>query len=109
MRPAYRLDKPGKPICEEQRAMEGPDYTSLDPEERTNKLLALFSIGIGILSLCGALIPICGGIGGIAGIVFGYFGLKSESRLTARIGMAVSALALLLAMVYGFLVMLQNP
>ena len=29
--------------------MEGPDYTSLDPEERTNKLLALFSIAIGIL------------------------------------------------------------
>jgi hypothetical protein len=89
--------------------MEGPDYTSLDPEERTNKLLALFSIGIGILSLCGAIIPICGGMGGIAGIVFGYFGLKSESRTTAKVGMAVSALAVLIAIVYAVLVMFQQP
>ena len=89
--------------------MEGPDYTSLDPEERTNKLLALFSIAIGLLSLCGAIIPICGGMGGLAGIAFGYFGLKSESRTTAKVGMAVSALALLIAIVYAVLIMFQQP
>jgi hypothetical protein len=32
-----------------------PDYTSLDPDERSNKLFALFSIALGILSLYGVI------------------------------------------------------
>ena len=33
------------------------DPASLDPEEKMNKFYALFSIGFGLLSLCGAIIP----------------------------------------------------
>lgn len=83
--------------------MESPDYTSLDPDERSNKLFALFSIALGIISLCAALIPGCGIAGSLAGIGFGYFGIRSESRTLARVGIAVSALGLLISVVYSLL------
>jgi hypothetical protein len=83
-----------------------PDYNSLDPEERSNKIFALFSIGLGILSLCLALIPGCGMVGSLAGIGFGYFGLRSESRTMARIGIAV--IALVIVIVYSLLLLFRK-
>ncbi len=76
------------------------DPASLDPEERTNKLLALASAALGIISLCAALIPICGGALALAGIGLGLFGMRSESRVTAQVGIAINILALLIALAY---------
>ena len=56
-----------------------PDYNSLDPEERTNKYWALFSIALGVISLCAALVPICGGASSLLGLGLGMLGLRSES------------------------------
>ena len=83
--------------------MEGFDYTELDPEERTNKFMALFSIGLGIISLCAALIPMCGAASSLFGIGLGIFGLRSERRRMANIGIAISALGLLISIVYAIM------
>jgi hypothetical protein len=81
--------------------MEGFDYTELDPEERTNKFMALFSIGLGILSLCAALIPMCGAASSLLGIGLGLLGLRSENRKLAMGGICVSILGLLISIVYA--------
>ncbi len=89
--------------------MAGFDYTELDPEERTNKFMALFSIGLGIISLCAALIPMCGSASSLLGIALGIFGLRSESRTMAKIGIAISILGLLISVVYAFLWFTRQP
>ena len=38
-----------------------PDYSSLDPEEKTNRYLAMASVALGVISLCLGQIPMCGG------------------------------------------------
>jgi hypothetical protein len=85
-----------------------PDYGSMDPEERTNKFLAAFSLILGVLSLCAGLVPICGGIVSIGGIITGIFGRRSESRKLATVGMAVSILGLILSVVYAYVVYIQQ-
>ncbi len=80
-----------------------PDYTSLDPEERTNKLLAIFSAALGILSFCAGLIPIAGMIIGAIGIGMGIKGMKSEHRKIAVMGIIISSLGLLTSIVYMIL------
>jgi ABC-type dipeptide/oligopeptide/nickel transport system permease subunit len=86
-----------------------PNYLNLDPAERVNKILALFSLLIGFASLCAGIIPIAGIIGSVAGLVTGYFGRKSESRNLANIGIVVSSFALTLTLVYMFIVYLSSP
>lgn len=81
--------------------MEGFDYTELDPEERTNKFMALFSTGLGIISLCAAIIPMCGVASSLLGIALGIFGLRSGNRKMAIIGISISTLGLLIAIVYA--------
>ncbi len=85
-----------------------PDYDSIDPEQRTNKLLALISVGLGIFSILGALIPICGGIIGLFGIVLGYFGMKSENRKIAIAGILFCILGMLTSLIYMVLVTLKK-
>lgn len=85
-----------------------PDYNSLDPEERTNKYMALFSIALGIISLCAALVPICGGASSLLGIGLGMFGLRSESRTMAMIGISVSAIGLLISIIYSIMLFTQH-
>jgi hypothetical protein len=85
-----------------------PDYTSLDPEERTNKFLALISAGFGVISIIAALIPICGSIIGLVGIGFGYFGMKSEYRKVAIAGIILSVLGMLTSLIYMILVSLNK-
>ena len=77
------------------------DPASLDPEERTNKFLALFSVALGIFSIIGALLPICGAILGLLGLGAAYFGRRSESRRLAYVGLALSAIGLITAVLYG--------
>jgi hypothetical protein len=49
------------------------------------------------------LIPICGGISSLVGIVVGIPGMKSERHNLAVVGVAISALGLLLSIVYAVL------
>jgi hypothetical protein len=85
------------------------DPTSLDPEERMNKFYALFSIGFGVISLCAAVIPICGGTLALLGIGTGVFGRRSDSKTMATIGIGISVLGMLIAIVYAvFLFIVSN-
>ena len=78
-----------------------PDPASLDPEERLNKFYALFSAALGILSLCAALVPICGGGLAVAGLILGWLGIKSESEKIAIAGLIFSGIGLLISIVYA--------
>jgi len=86
-----------------------PNYLDLDPEERVNKIMALFSILLGAAGLCGGLIPIVGAVIAILGIIAGSFGRKSESRKLATFGIILSCFSLTLSLVYGFFVYLSSP
>ncbi len=85
-----------------------PDYNSLDPDERTNKYWALFSIALGLISLCAALIPICGSASSLLGIGLGLLGLRSESRTSAKVGIAISTIGLLLSIIYSIMLFIQR-
>jgi hypothetical protein len=80
------------------------DPASLDPEERMNKFYALASVALGVLSLCGGLVPIFGAILAILGIVSGLLGRRSERKRMATVGMGLSVIGLLTAVIYPALV-----
>jgi hypothetical protein len=80
------------------------DPASLDPEERNNKFFALASAGLGLLSLCGGVIPAFGVTLGLLGIVLGIFGRRSENRKAATVGIALSVIGTLTAVIYSLLV-----
>lgn len=84
------------------------DPASLDPEERMNKFYALFSIGFGVISLCAAVIPICGGTLALLGIGAGILGRRSDSRTMATVGIGISVLGLLIAIVYTIFLMIVS-
>lgn len=84
------------------------DPASLDPEEKMNKFYALFSVGFGLLSLCAAIIPICGGTLALVGIGTGLFGRRSENRTMATVGIGISALGLLIAVIYALFVFVSS-
>ena len=77
------------------------DPSTLDPELKTAKFYALISIGMGIISLCAAIIPLCGGTASLLGIGFGLLSLKAENSGTAKAGIAVSGLGLLVVVIYS--------
>jgi hypothetical protein len=85
-----------------------PDYNSLDPEERTNKFLALLSLLMGLLSLCAGLVPACGAVVSLIGIAVGIRGRKSARRKLANVGIVVSVLGLLIAIVYAYFIYLEK-
>ena len=76
------------------------DPASLDPEIRTAKFTALASAAFGLFSLCGGIIPLCGGIASGLGILFGLLSLKAERSKTAMAGIGISALGMLISVVY---------
>ena len=84
------------------------DPASLDPEERTNKFYALASAALGLFSLCGGLVPIFGVILGILGIVLGILGRRSENKRAATVGIALSIIGLLTAIIYSILVYMSR-
>ncbi|PWH13188.1 MAG: hypothetical protein DDG60_10890 [Anaerolineae bacterium] len=81
-----------------------PDYSSLDPEEKTNRYLAMGSVALGLFSLCAALVPMCGGSLSLAGIGLGLVGLRADNPRMAQVGIALSIISLLTSVVYGVLV-----
>ncbi|MFN8385418.1 MAG: hypothetical protein U0V48_01980 [Anaerolineales bacterium] len=76
------------------------DPESLDPELQSAKLYALASAALGLISLCAAIIPVCGGIASLLGLIFGGISSRVEKSRMATIGMALSALGLLITIVY---------
>jgi hypothetical protein len=85
------------------------DPASLDPELRAAKFTAIASAAFGILSLCMAIIPMCGGGVSLAGILLGWYTLRIDPSKTAIFGIAVSALGMLIAIVYAlFLFFFQS-
>jgi hypothetical protein len=84
-----------------------PNYGNIDPEERTNKVLAALSLVLGLLSLCVSLIPVCGSTLSLAGIGLGIFGRRSASRKLATVGIAISVFGLIFSVVYAYLVYIQ--
>lgn len=86
-----------------------PDYSRLDPDERYRHYMALASISLGIISLCAALIPICGVTASLAGIGLGLLSRKSESRKMAMIGILLSILGIMIAVTYEFLLYINKP
>jgi hypothetical protein len=85
------------------------DPNSLDPELRTAKFLALASASLGVMSLCLAIVPACGGAASVVGIVLGLYSLKTEHTQTALAGVIISGLGILVTVVYGlFLVFFQK-
>jgi Mn2+/Fe2+ NRAMP family transporter len=81
-----------------------PDYSSLDPEEKTNRYLAMGSVAFGVISLCAALIPVCGASLSLAGIGLGIWGIRADSRRMAQVGIAICVFSLLTSIVYGVMV-----
>jgi hypothetical protein len=79
------------------------DPASLDPEERLNKFYALASAALGLLSLCAGLVPVFGTILGTLGIVSGVLGRRSENKRIATIGIGLSIIGLLTAIIYSIL------
>ena len=77
------------------------DPTSLDPELRYAKFFAIASPALGLLSLCTAIIPVCGGILSVLGIILGFASLKTEHSKSAVAGVAISILGLLITLSYA--------
>jgi hypothetical protein len=84
------------------------DPASLDPELRTNRYLALMSAALGMISLCAAIIPMCGAAASLAGLGLGLYTLISESRRIAIAGVVLSALGLLTTIVYTVLLFMKQ-
>jgi hypothetical protein len=76
------------------------DPTSLDPELRNARFFAIASPALGLLSLCLAIIPVCGGVASLLGIVLGMISLKTEHSRSAVAGVALSVLGLLITITY---------
>ena len=77
------------------------DPNSLDPELRTARFLSLASAALGLMSLCLAIVPLCGGVASVLGIVFGLFSLKTENSKTALAGVIISILGIVVTIVYS--------
>lgn len=85
------------------------DPNSLDPELRTAKFLALASAALGVMSLCLAIVPVCGGVASVLGVAFGLYSLKTEHTQTALAGVIISGLGFLVTVIYAlFLFIFQK-
>ena len=76
------------------------DPSSLDPELRTARFFAIASPALGLFSLCTAIIPVCGGVMSVLGILLGYIGLRTERSRGAIVGVSLSILGLLITITY---------
>ncbi|MGZ9225852.1 MAG: hypothetical protein ACXW4M_09880 [Anaerolineales bacterium] len=77
------------------------DPSSLDPELRNAKLFAIASPALGLISLCVAIIPVCGGVASVLGIILGLASLKTEHSRSAVAGVAISILGMLITITYA--------
>jgi hypothetical protein len=76
------------------------DPASLDPELRNARFFAIASPALGLLSLCVAIIPVCGGVASLLGIILGMVSLKTEHSRSAVAGVAISILGMLITITY---------
>lgn len=76
------------------------DPNSLDPELRTAKFFAIASPALGLISLCSAIIPVCGGVASLLGIILGFASLKVEHSRSAVAGIAISVLGMMITITY---------
>jgi hypothetical protein len=76
------------------------DPASLDPELRNARFFAIASPALGLLSLCVAVIPVCGGVASLLGIILGMVSLKTEHSRSAVAGVAISILGMLITITY---------
>ena len=65
-----------------------------------NRGFAIASLVLGIISLCGSVSFWCGGLLGLIGIVLGALGINSRNRSMAIAGIVLSAIGLILALVF---------
>lgn len=77
------------------------DPNSLDPELRTARQLAIASAALGVMSLCLAIIPACGGVASILGVICGAFSLRTEHSRTAYAGLIISIFGVVITIVYA--------
>jgi hypothetical protein len=77
------------------------DPESLDPELRTARFLAIASPALGLMSLCLAIIPVCGGVASIVGVVLGLYSLRTERSNSAVAGVIISGFGILVTVVYA--------
>lgn len=77
------------------------DPASLDPQLRTARFLAIASPALGLISLCAAIIPVCGGVASLLGIILGLFSLRTERSKSAIAGVVISILGMLIAITYA--------
>ncbi len=76
------------------------DPDSLDPELRTARLLAIAAPALGLMSLCLAIVPVCGGVASVIGVVLGLYSLRTEHSKSALAGVIISGFGILLTVVY---------
>lgn len=76
------------------------DPASLDPELRNARWFAIASPALGLISLCVAIIPLCGGVASVLGILLGLASLKTEHSRSAMVGVALSVLGMLITITY---------
>jgi hypothetical protein len=73
------------------------------------KGLAIASLILGVLSLCGSIFWFCGAPLSIAGVVLGFLGLKSSGKGMAIAGIILSAVGLLLMVVFIIIAAVSGP
>ncbi len=61
---------------------------------------AITSLVLGIINLCGWIVPVCGGLMGVLAVIFGILGIKSSQRVLAIIGIVLGALSLILVVIF---------
>jgi hypothetical protein len=85
------------------------DPNSLDPELRNARFFAIASPALGLISLCTAIVPACGGVMSVLGIILGYVSLRTEHSRSAVAGVSLSILGLLITITYTiFLLFFKN-
>jgi hypothetical protein len=85
-------------MSEQLPPVPAPVYTPAP--ERDKKGYAIASLVLGILSLCGSAAFWCGGLISVIGIVLGALGINSKGKSMAIAGMVLSALGLILAIIF---------
>ena len=85
------------------------DPSSQDPDLQIANFLAIASASLGLLSICLAIIPVCGGVASILAVVLGLYSLKTEHSKTAIVGVTLATLGILITIVYTlFLLFIQS-
>jgi hypothetical protein len=85
-----------------------PPVSALAPAG-DKKGLAITSLVLGILSLCASVLWYFGGPISIVGIVLGLLGMKSSGKRMAIAGIILSAIGLLLLIVFVIISLVSGP